>query len=215
MMRVKLGRMASTPSAKRSSSPIRAERASTRARGAPSLLDPLRSIPVSRGTPPRRFLSFVGPGCLAALDGAAALKFALVACASILILAASTFHAARRADVAEIGRAHEPPRPLLGAAVAPAPPRARLSSTVTATLAGQIVMEGFPEIRLVAMADRRDAALRRSGDGAASDFAQGGPEPAAAVRRRAAHPVRRLASEDGLSARPSGRPGSRRWSRFS
>ena len=73
---------------------------------------------------------------------------ALLINASILILAAATFHAHRRTDVTDIGQAHSLLTPLLGAGIAPmlfavALLCCGLNSTVTATLAGQVVMEGF------------------------------------------------------------------------
>ena len=79
--------------------------------------------------------------------------FALTINASILILAAATFHEAGHTDVAELGRAQELLRPLLGASIAPslfgiALLCCGLSSTVTATMAGQIVMEGFINFRV-------------------------------------------------------------------
>jgi manganese transport protein len=97
----------------------------------------------------RRALKF------ATLDSTIALMFALTINASILILAAATFYRAGLTDVAELGRAHELLQPLLGASIAPtlfgvALLCCGLASTVTATMAGQIVMEGFLEIRLPA-----------------------------------------------------------------
>jgi manganese transport protein len=91
----------------------------------------------------------------ATLDSTVALMFALTINASILILAAATFHKAGMADVSELGRAHELLQPLLGASIAPtlfaiALLCCGLNSTVTATMAGQIVMEGFLDIRLPA-----------------------------------------------------------------
>ena len=79
--------------------------------------------------------------------------FALLINASILILAASTFHRTRQTDVAELGEVYKFLAPLLGSAVAPslfalALLACGLNSTVTATLSGQIVMEGFLDIRL-------------------------------------------------------------------
>lgn len=89
----------------------------------------------------------------ATIDSTVALMFALLINASILILAAATFHANGRMDVAELGQAHSLLSPLLGAAIAPtlfgiALLACGLNSTVTATLAGQIVMEGFINFRL-------------------------------------------------------------------
>ena len=73
--------------------------------------------------------------------------------AAILIVAASTFHSSGHADVAEIGQAFELLSPLLGLGIAStlfavALLASGLNSTVTATLAGQIVMEGFLHLRL-------------------------------------------------------------------
>ncbi|MFA5952085.1 MAG: Nramp family divalent metal transporter [Hyphomicrobium sp.] len=89
----------------------------------------------------------------ATIDSTAALMFALLINASILILAAATFHKTGRTDVAELGEAHSLLLPLLGASIAPslfaiALLCCGLSSTVTATLAGQAVMEGFINFRL-------------------------------------------------------------------
>jgi len=91
----------------------------------------------------------------ATIDSTLALCFALFINASILILAAATFHKAGHTDVAELGRAQELLQPLLGASIAPslfaiALLCCGLNSTVTATMAGQIVMEGFLRIRLPA-----------------------------------------------------------------
>ena len=89
----------------------------------------------------------------ATLDSTIALMFALCVNASILILAAATFNVTGRTEIAELGEAHSLLAPLLGAAIAPtlfgiALLCCGLNSTVTATLAGQIVMEGFLHIRL-------------------------------------------------------------------
>jgi manganese transport protein len=85
--------------------------------------------------------------------------FALLVNASILILAAATFHKTGQNDVAELGRAHELLAPLLGLSIAPtlfaiALLCCGLNSTVTATMAGQIVMEGFLDIKLPAWVRR-------------------------------------------------------------
>ena len=89
----------------------------------------------------------------ATLDSTIALMFALLVNASILILAAATFHKTGQTTVAELGEAHSLLAPLLGLAIAPtlfgiALLCCGINSTVTATLAGQIVMEGFLNIRL-------------------------------------------------------------------
>ncbi len=96
---------------------------------------------------------------LATLDSTIALMFALLINASILILAAATFYKIGKTDVAELEQVHSFLAPLLGSAMAPtlfgiALLCCGLNSTVTATLAGQIVMEGFLDIRLPAWARR-------------------------------------------------------------
>jgi manganese transport protein len=79
-----------------------------------------------------------------------ALMLALLVNASILILAAATFHTAGHVHVNDLTEAHGMLEPLVGSLLAPklfavALLCCGLSSTVTATLAGQIVMEGFPQ----------------------------------------------------------------------
>jgi manganese transport protein len=95
----------------------------------------------------------------ATLDSTIALMFALLINASILILAAATFNKVGKTDVAELGEAHSFLAPLLGSTIAPtlfgvALLCCGLNSTVTATLSGQIVMEGFLDIRLPSWARR-------------------------------------------------------------
>ena len=90
---------------------------------------------------------------LATIDSAIALCLALTINASILILAAATFHRAGRIDVAELDQAHAFLAPLLGSTLAPtlfaiALLCCGLNSTITATLSGQIVMEGFLNLRI-------------------------------------------------------------------
>jgi manganese transport protein len=90
---------------------------------------------------------------LATVDSTFALCLALLINASILILAAATFHKAGQTDVAELDQVHSFLEPLLGSKLAPtlfaiALLCCGLSSTVTATLSGQIVMEGFINIKL-------------------------------------------------------------------
>lgn len=89
----------------------------------------------------------------ATIDSTIALMLALLVNCSILILAAATFHANGKTDVVELETAHSLLSPMLGAAIAAplfgiALLCCGLNSTVTATLAGQIVMEGFINIRL-------------------------------------------------------------------
>lgn len=90
---------------------------------------------------------------LATIDSTIALCLALLINASILILAAATFHKVGRTDVAELNQAHSFLAPLLGSTLAPtlfgiALLCCGLNSTVTATLSGQIVMEGFINIKI-------------------------------------------------------------------
>ncbi len=92
---------------------------------------------------------------LATFDSTFALMTALLINASILILAAATFHRSGNLQVAELGDAHAMLAPLVGSLLAPklfaiALLCCGLNSTITATLAGQIVMEGFLDIRLPA-----------------------------------------------------------------
>ena len=87
------------------------------------------------------------------LDSTIALSFALFINAAILIVAAATFHTTGNTQVAEIQDAHKLLTPLLGVAGASTVFALALlasgqNSTLTGTLAGQIVMEGFLSIRL-------------------------------------------------------------------
>jgi manganese transport protein len=95
----------------------------------------------------------------ATTDSTIALMLALFINAAILVVAAATFHKSGHADVAEIGQAFELLSPLLGLGIAStlfavALLASGLNSTVTATLAGQIVMEGFLDLRLPSWARR-------------------------------------------------------------
>lgn len=87
------------------------------------------------------------------IDSAVALNAAFFVNTSILILAATAFYATGYTHVAKIEEAHALLAPLLGSKLAPilfaiALIAAGQSSTVTGTLAGQIVMEGYLKIRL-------------------------------------------------------------------
>ncbi len=91
----------------------------------------------------------------ATLDSTVALLFAFLINGAILILAAATFHPTGHRDVADIGDAYRLLTPLLGTALGSALFAIALlasgqNSTITGTLAGQIVMEGFLNIRLPA-----------------------------------------------------------------
>jgi len=86
-------------------------------------------------------------------DSTIALNIAFLVNAAILILAATVFFKTGRTDVAQIKDAHELLAPLLGSSLAPilfaiALIAAGQSSTVTGTLAGQIVMEGYLRLRI-------------------------------------------------------------------
>jgi manganese transport protein len=87
------------------------------------------------------------------LDSTIALSFALFINAAILIVAAATFHTSGNTEVAEIQDAYQLLTPLLGVAGASAVFALALlasgqNSTLTGTLAGQIVMEGFLNLRI-------------------------------------------------------------------
>jgi manganese transport protein len=89
----------------------------------------------------------------ATLDTVIALALAFLVNASILVLAAGSFYRLHGAPVTDLSEANRLLSPLLGTTAAGllfglALLAAGQSSTLTATLAGQIVMEGFLEIRL-------------------------------------------------------------------
>lgn len=89
----------------------------------------------------------------ATIDSTIALMFALFINAAILIVAAATFNTSGNTEVAEIGDAYKLLSPLLGVSGASTLFAVALlasgqNSTLTGTLAGQIVMEGFLNIRL-------------------------------------------------------------------
>jgi len=87
------------------------------------------------------------------LDSAVALNLAFLVNAAILVMAAAVFYRTGHTEVAEIQDAHRLLEPILGAAVAPVAFAVALlasgqSSTITGTLAGQIVMEGYLNFRI-------------------------------------------------------------------
>jgi manganese transport protein len=91
----------------------------------------------------------------ATIDSTVALFFAFFINAAILIMAAATFHTSGHSNVADIGDAYRLLSPLLGTGIASVLFAVALlasgqNSTITGTLAGQIVMEGFLNIRLPA-----------------------------------------------------------------
>lgn len=87
------------------------------------------------------------------VDSTIALNLAFFVNAAILVLAATVFFKTGRTEVAEIKEAHQLLAPLLGSKMAPylfaiALIAAGQSSTITGTLAGQIVMEGYLRLRI-------------------------------------------------------------------
>lgn len=87
------------------------------------------------------------------IDSAIALNIAFLINAAILILAATVFFQTGKTEVAEIKQAHELLSPMLGSTFASTLFAIALiasgqSSTVTGTLAGQIVMEGYLRLRI-------------------------------------------------------------------
>lgn len=90
---------------------------------------------------------------MATIDTVISLSLALMINAAILILAASVFHTAGQTGVADIEDAHRLLSPMLGAGAASVVFALALlasgqNSTITGTLAGQIVMEGFLDLQL-------------------------------------------------------------------
>jgi hypothetical protein len=144
-----------------------------------------------------------------------AMSLAFFINAAILVVAASVFHQAGRADVTDIRDAHALLSPLVGTAAAStlfalALLAAGLNATFTATLAGQVVMEGFLKIRIPAWQRRLFHAAARADPGAvrgrprrrrqyrlASGPVAGRAEHPAAVRPAAAAAFRRIEARDG------------------
>ena len=148
------------------------------------------------------------------LDSTIALSFAFFVNAAILIIAAATFHTSGHAEVAEIQDAHKLLSPLLGAGASTAFALALLASgqnsTLTGTLAGQIVMEGFLNIRLrpwlrrlitrlIAIVPAAIVAIfyGESGTAQAAHPQPGDFEPATLVRRLSARRVHVGSRQDG------------------
>jgi manganese transport protein len=91
----------------------------------------------------------------ASIDSAVALSLAFFVNAALLVMAAATFHANGQTEVAEIQEAYQLLAPALGVGLASTLFAVALlasgqNSTLTGTLAGQIVMEGFLNFRLPA-----------------------------------------------------------------
>ncbi len=136
----------------------------------------------------------------ATIDSSVALMSALFINAAILIVAAAVFHGTEHESVADIGDAHMLLSPLLGTTAAGALFAVALlcsgqNATLTGTLAGQIVMEGFVNIRLrpwlrrlitrlvaIVPGGDRGEPLRRARDRRAAHPEPGDSESAAAVR---------------------------------
>jgi manganese transport protein len=132
----------------------------------------------------------------ATIDSSVALMFALFINAAILILSAAVFHWSGHQEVAEIQDAYKLLSPLLGVGVASMLFAVALlasgqNSTLTGTLAGQIVMEGFLNLRITPWLRRlitRAIAIPRSVIGIAGEgkprscFITGGVEHATRLR---------------------------------
>ncbi len=89
------------------------------------------------------------------IDSALALNLALFVNAAILIVAAAVFHKHGMNEITELQDAHRLLAPLLGEKLAPTLFAIALiasgqSSTITGTLAGQIIMEGYLDLRIAA-----------------------------------------------------------------
>jgi len=89
----------------------------------------------------------------ATIDSSVALMFALFINAAMLVMAAAVFHGSGHESVADINDAHQLLSPLLGTKLASVLFAVALlcsgqNATLTGTLAGQIVMEGFIDLRL-------------------------------------------------------------------
>jgi len=96
---------------------------------------------------------------LATIDSTVSLGFAFFVNAAIMITAAAAFHGTANQDVADIHQAYDLLTPVLGASLASTLFAVALlasgqNSTLTGTLAGQVVMEGFLELRLPPWARR-------------------------------------------------------------
>lgn len=89
----------------------------------------------------------------ATIDSTISLLFAFFINAAILVVAAAAFHGTEHQDVADISDAYKLLAPVLGYSLASTAFAVALlasgqNSTLTGTMAGQIVMEGFLELRL-------------------------------------------------------------------
>ena len=157
----------------------------------------------------------------ATIDSSVALMFALFINAAILVMAAAAFHGTGHEDVADIGDAYQLLSPLLGTTMASMLFAVALlcsgqNATLTGTLAGQIVMEGFINLRLRPWLRRLITrliaiipaiivvgAVRRARHRAAADPQPGDPQPAAAVRGVPARDVHERPAQDGPVREPA------------
>ena len=164
----------------------------------------------------------------ATIDSTVALMFALFINGAILVVAAATFHRHRPSGASRTSRdAYKLLAPLLGTQLASTLFAVALlfsgqNATLTGTLAGQIVMEGFLNIRLRPWLRRLitrliaimpalivGVLLRRARDRAAAHPQPGDPEPAAAVRGVPAGDVHRRPAQDGRARRAALDAGAR------
>ena len=157
----------------------------------------------------------------ATIDSTVALLFAFFINAAILILAAAAFHGTEHASVADIGDAYKLLTPVLGATFASTLFAVALlasgqNSTLTGTLAGQIVMEGFLNIRMrpwlrrlitraiaIVPAVIVAALYGERGTGRAADPQPGDPVAPAELRGRAAGHVHQRQGQDGPLRQPA------------
>ncbi len=151
----------------------------------------------------------------ATIDSTIALCLALTINASILILAAATFHSAGKTDIAELEKAHTLLSPMLGSNSGADPVRHR-AAVLRPELDGDRDAVGpdrdgrlhqHPRRAVAAPADdprhrhrpggAGDDLVRREGHRRAPDPQSGGAQPATAVRHSAAGDVHREPQEDG------------------
>ena len=152
---------------------------------------------------------------MANIDSALALTIALFVNAAILIVAAAVFHRRGLFDVAAIQDAYKLLSPLLGATGASTLFAVALlasgqNSSITGTLAGQVVMEGFIHLKVSPWLRRmitriaghhshhhRGRGHRRAGHGEAADPQPGHSLAATELCRGAAGDVHRQPQDDG------------------
>ncbi len=157
--------------------------------------------------------------CPARLHGGAGV-FAFFINAAILILGAAAFHHRGMTDVADIGQAYQLLTPVMGASLASTLFAAALlcsgqNSTLTGTLAGQIVMEGFLQLAAEALAAATGHAFAGDHSGGAGDRHRrrkqghdaahpqpGDPQLSAAVCGGAAGAVHQRQTQDGRIRQP-------------